>query len=200
MNYQENLSKKQPGTLESNCEYCHKLFRSFASASRKYCSRYCYLEVHKATANTCVGCGSKFKKDGQPTQKYCSRYCYFSSKKPWNTGLTGVQPKLLGEQHPGIRKRMKELDVSWEGYNNWRDDKKRYYSEVWRVTNQQPLHTLSNYTELRGRAGVADAYQLDHIIAISEGFKYKIDPAVIGNIQNLQFIPWLDNLKKRNKN
>jgi hypothetical protein len=37
---------------------------------------------------------------------------------------------------------------------------------------------------------------LDHIIPISYGWKNKISPEKMGNIKNLQFIPWEENYKK----
>ncbi len=95
---------------------------------------------------------------------------------------------------------MANLDLDWDGYNNWKDSKDRYYAEVWRITNQQPIQTLVNYDKLRGRAGVQGAYQLDHVVSISEGFLQGIDPKYIGCLSNLQFIPWEENLKKGSLN
>lgn len=102
-----------------------------------------------------------------------------------------------GEQHPGIRSRMQKLGISWEEYNNWKEDKKRYYREVWRLTNQQDISQLQNFDKPRTRAGIEGGFQLDHIISIEEGWSRKLAPSVVGSINNLQFIPWLDNLKKR---
>ena len=92
---------------------------------------------------------------------------------------------------------MKKLGLSWEEYNNWKEDKKRYYKEVWRITNQQPLHSLENFEKPRTLAGVEGGYQLDHIISIEEGWNTKKNPYIIGSINNLQFIKWEENLKKR---
>jgi hypothetical protein len=102
-----------------------------------------------------------------------------------------------GEEHPGTKKRMKQLNKTWEEYNNWLVDKKRYYQEVWRITNQQELSRLENADKIRGLAGVQGAYQLDHKISINEGWINKINPYIIGDIENLRFITWEENLKRR---
>ena len=41
-----------------------------------------------------------------------------------------------------------------------------------------------------------DAYQIDHILSVKYGFENKIDPKVIGNIKNLQMLPWKENRYK----
>lgn len=40
-------------------------------------------------------------------------------------------------------------------------------------------------------------YHVDHIYSMSEGFKNKIDPKIIGSIVNLQILPSLINIKKQ---
>lgn len=187
------------GSKKIICETCHKSFMAYNSSKRRFCSRVCYTTFRETKSKICLNCNKSFVLLGQPYQKYCSRMCYQADKNVWNKGLKNVQPKLLGEHHPGIKKRMKTLGVSWEEYNNWKQSKDRYYDEVWRITNQQPIHKLPNSDKLRGRSGVKNAYQLDHVISISEGFEKQICPSIIGSINNLQFIPWELNLKKRNK-
>jgi hypothetical protein len=96
--------------------------------------------------------------------------------------------KLIREickEYPKIKKKIKNIkDI----------DKRVYYAKVWYVTESQPLHKLKNY-ELRSFKG----HHLDHICSISEGYKNKISPEIIGNIKNLQFIPWDENYKKGSK-
>jgi len=67
-----------------------------------------------------------------------------------------------------------------------------------RITNQQRIYELSNYQK-RGNSGVDGAHHLDHKYSILEGFKNKISPTIIGDIKNLEFIPWEENIKKRTK-
>jgi hypothetical protein len=62
------------------------------------------------------------------------------------------------------------------------------------ITKQQQIHLLE-YSDKRGKK----SYHLDHIYPVSKGFKNKIPPEIIGDLSNLRFIPWLDNLKKADK-
>lgn len=75
---------------------------------------------------------------------------------------------------------------------------KKYYQEVRVETNNQPLNTLDNYDK-RGQAGIDGNYHLDHKFSIAEGFRNNIEPKIIGNIKNLEMIPWEDNLMKNQK-
>jgi len=65
---------------------------------------------------------------------------------------------------------------------------------VWEVTEQQPLHILEN-SDKRGWKN----HHLDHIYPISMGYKDKIPPEKIGNIKNLRFIHYTENLDKGSK-
>lgn len=83
-------------------------------------------------------------------------------------------------------------------YEQLLSEKKKYYNKVHKITKRQAIHTLEFY-EKRGKSKKGtDNYQLDHIIPISEGFRNNIDPNVIGDISNLRFIPWKENIL-RNK-
>ena len=72
----------------------------------------------------------------------------------------------------------------------------RYRRKVWHFTNQQPIHTLSNY-EKRGHPSDKNAYSLDHMYSCHAGFKNNIPPYIIGNIANLEYIPTIKNSSKR---
>ncbi len=84
---------------------------------------------------------------------------------------------------------------TYEEYQATLSDWEKYKNEVWRITNQQPLTLLENFDK-RGQSGVEGAYQIDHMYSILKGFKNQIPPALIGDIKNLQMLPWLDNLTK----
>lgn len=70
---------------------------------------------------------------------------------------------------------------------------KKYRQEVNRITKSQPLFQLVNYDK-RGKGN----FHLDHIISIKFGFDNNIDPEIIGNICNLRYVYYKDNLSKRN--
>lgn len=86
-------------------------------------------------------------------------------------------------------------------YDDFIDRKSKflYYKQrVDDVTKRQPLHLLEHF-EKRGPTGKSGAYHIDHIISIRYGFHAGIDPEVIGDIKNLRFIPWRQNLIKSSK-
>lgn len=74
----------------------------------------------------------------------------------------------------------------------------KYKQLVLKLTKKQPLYLLKNY-EKRGVSGIDGAYHLDHKYSISEGFKNNIKPQIIADLNNLEFIPWEENVKKRTK-
>lgn len=83
----------------------------------------------------------------------------------------------------------------WGEYREDLDDWTLYKVACRVFTNQNDLSKLEHY-EKRGLAGVDGAYQLDHIVSMRYGFENNVDPMVIGNINNIKFISWEENLKK----
>ena len=90
--------------------------------------------------------------------------------------------KIICKKYPKIKQKIKNLKDL---------DKKLYYAMVWEVTESQPLYILEN-SDKRGWK----SYHLDHIYPISMGFKENISPEKIGNIKNLRFIYFEENIKK----
>lgn len=89
-------------------------------------------------------------------------------------------------------------NISYNEYLSKLSEYKKYKNKVISITKKQNINTLINFNK-RGVSGIAGAYHLDHKFSILEGFKNKISPEIIGNIVNLEFIPWEENLKKKNK-
>lgn len=116
---------------------------------------------------------------------------------PWNKGNPNNVKNIGWHNH---ETRMLQI-ARRNGYDTYEDyraslpDWKRYKIDVWRITNKQPLTILENW-ELRGINGDEGAYTLDHIISIKKGFMDKIDPEIIGHIDNLQMLPWEENITK----
>lgn len=75
----------------------------------------------------------------------------------------------------------------------------RYIHLVWYYTNKNDLTTLDNH-HLRGRIDmVTNAYHLDHIVSITDGFNNNVPPEIIGSIYNLRFISAVDNMNKKQR-
>jgi len=100
------------------------------------------------------------------------------------------------KDHVKIRKILNEQSITYEQYLNRLSDYKRYNREVRRLTRLVDVSSLKNYDK-RGKAGVTGAYHLDHKLEISEGYVQGINPIELAKLDNLQFIPWEENVKKR---
>ena len=48
----------------------------------------------------------------------------------------------------------------------------------------------------RGKSGTTNAYQLDHIISVKQGFEQGISIEKMSSKENLQMLPWLENNQK----
>ena len=91
-----------------------------------------------------------------------------------------------------IRSRLETLGL-WIPLNQ-KSDYELYSRQVWLETRKNNLKILPNYD----KRGPKD-YHLDHKYSIFEGFKNNILPSIIGNIKNLEFIPYKENLTKGKK-
>ncbi len=91
-----------------------------------------------------------------------------------------------------------KLNLTYDEYIQSLPAFKKYRKSVNRITKKQNIKELDNFDK-RGRCGVSGAYQLDHKYSILEGFKTGVNPEIIGNIKNLEFIPWEVNLNKSHK-
>ena len=111
---------------------------------------------------------------------------------------------------PDFIQKLKDIDKSYMQTEEYRltlmkDDTpayKKYYGRVYRLTEKvynDNIDAINPNGYTRGLCGVDGAYQLDHIIPVRFGFDHNIPPEVIADVNNLQFIPWRDNLLKSNK-
>ena len=121
-----------------------------------------------------------------------------------------ISMMMIGKNNPFWEKCGKEnnmykpgvLDryIKKYGYDNYYDflasktDKQIYKKNVLRITNSQSVHLLPNSGK-RGRLG----YHLDHIVPINYGFVNNIPVEYIGDISNLQFITYSENVRKHIK-
>jgi hypothetical protein len=101
-----------------------------------------------------------------------------------------------GSEHVGIKKILKECNITYDEYLSKMTLYERYKRDVMNLTKRINVTKLENF-EKRGKAGKDGAYHLDHIIEISEGYVNNLPIEEIANINNLQFITWQDNMKKR---
>lgn len=91
---------------------------------------------------------------------------------------------------------LKKTGLTYDEYQKKLPELEKYLQKVKRITMSQPIESLSNFKK-RGKAGEKGAYNIDHKYSISEGFKNKVPPEIIGHIKNLEMIPWKKNVKKQ---
>jgi predicted transcriptional regulator len=116
-------------------------------------------------------------------------------KKGKNTPKSSLHKRKTDKIRYSIRKITKKYPKIKQKIKNIKDlDKKLYYAMVWEITEQQPLYILEN-SDKRGWKN----HHLDHIYPISMGYKEKIPPEKVGNIKNLRFIHYTENLDKGSK-
>jgi len=75
-----------------------------------------------------------------------------------------------------------------------RNEYKRYKLIVIYLTEKLRKKITAGF--ITGLSGKSHAWHIDHKFSILEGYKQKISPLVIGNINNLEMLPWKENLKK----
>jgi hypothetical protein len=81
-----------------------------------------------------------------------------------------------------------------------RTDYQKYKSKVYALSEKnykQHKDVINPNDYPRGLCGVPESYQLDHIIAITDCYKYGYTVEEASAISNLQMLTWKDNLDKR---
>ena len=93
--------------------------------------------------------------------------------------------RKICKTNPKIKSKIKKIkDIN----------KRLYYAQVWEITEKQPLSLLEN-SQHRGWKN----YHLDHIFPIALAYSQGISAKKVGNIKNLRFIPYQENLNKGSK-
>jgi len=175
----------------------------------------CKVTIHYTNIGSWYNAKTKINKTGKLNCQHCAGEIGRANSKikptgrprgskngpnivAWNIGLSeqGVRlnNSLTFEQRmEGIAKR--NGYATYEEYKASLPAWKSYKLDVWRVTKRQTLEILENF-ELRGVNGQEGAYTLDHIISIKKGFTENIPAEEIGDISNLEMLPWEENITK----
>lgn len=200
------------------CRYCTNRFEVIETRAdkAKYCSHKCYELVSVGREGKTKGRKVHSEEEkrrrsgrmlGAKNPMYGKRHTEEAKSKmrgkrpncmPWNKGKSfpglHANSNRTGENNAYVKHVLNEEKISYSEYLSRINDKELYYRLVNSITKRQPVHLLENSNK-RGNK----SYHLDHIYPVSKGFKNKIPPEVIGDISNLRFIPWIDNLKKADK-
>jgi hypothetical protein len=136
----------------------------------------------------CLVCQKEFETNPSANKKYCSRSC-----------LSQSEDYLL---------KLKQCDKSYMQTEQYRktlmkDDTpeyKRYRNRVTKLSEQiykQNESLLNPNGFKRTRCGIDGGYQLDHKISVRDSFNRGVPPEEVSKLENLQILPWKQNLLKR---
>jgi hypothetical protein len=116
-----------------------------------------------------------------------------NERVPWNKGKKGLQVAW----NKGKKKQESLEIISRDDpvYSNFRKYRNRVAVRT-RKVYEQFKDEINPQNLLLGKCGIEGAYQIDHKISVRMGFEQGISIEEISSKENLQIIPWLDNVKK----
>jgi len=144
--------------------------------------------IIKKFKNRCLNCQKEFETTPSANKKYCSRKC-MNLCKEYRLKLKLVNKTYM--QSYEYRKSLMKDDTS---------EYKRYRNRVTKLSEQtyiknKMLLNPNNY--IRTKCGIEGGYQLDHKISVRECFDSGVTPEEASKLENLQILPWKQNLLKR---
>lgn len=193
--------------LDVVCERCNKMYHPIANLANGrtdiliYCSD-CRNEsnrmnnINKYNNNVTKEQRSEYSKSSWSGDKGRKRSIDYKDK--W---IKNFKSKPIEEQNRIIESNINKLPHPLgDKHPNWNPNKSEYsdYKSLVYMETRKHQHIFEQWDnyELRGLCGVSGAYQLDHIIPIKYGFDNNICSSIIGELNNLQLIPWKQNRTK----
>jgi hypothetical protein len=138
----------------------------------------------------CTICKKQFSTNKASKQKYCSKKCMFNDEQ-YKLRLSKADKSYMKTEE--YRKKL------------MRDDTPEYRRYRNRVTKLTELNYITNKDKInpnnfkRTLAGVDGGYHLDHKISCRYGFENNISEEIISSTENLQMLPWKENVLKGKK-
>ena len=141
---------------------------------------------------TCRACGGNVSVASYRanTFKYCSRKCMYHSEEYINM-LKNIDRSYM--QTERYRETKRKIDTP--EYRKYRNR----VSTLTRQTYQKYKDSINPNNYKRTIAGIEGGYHLDHKVSCREGFENNMAPELISEVDNLQMLPWLENVKKGSK-
>ena len=127
-----------------------------------------------------------------------------TGKIPWNKGLTAKDHpsiKKYADKQRGKRKLEAPEILSREDpiYRDFKKYRNRVAVRTQRTYEQFETEINPN-GHPRGKAGIDGAYHLDHIKTVRQGFDEGASIEKMSSKENLQMLPWLENIQKYDGN
>ena len=210
--YSKVSKKNNAEKLNSKCKSCAYIgisrgkgrkqseehIRKRAEAVSKYRTGKTYDEIYGQEKGKLIANNHSLKLTGKKRKPFSQEWKDNMGKSRKNSEV--YKKWMNSNEYKNKRREINAFrfyGISLEEWRSLSDEKKLYYQEVRSHTRSQNIKCLENY-EKRGKSGKEGAYHLDHIYPISWGYINKIPANIIGNIENLRFIPWETNIQKSN--
>ena len=140
---------------------------------------------------TCPHCGTDWVAHIQRerNQKYCSQRCYWETRKgiPFFDATKIDRSYMKMEEYRKTKR--KETTPEYRQYRN-------RVSNLTEKTYEEFYDIINPNNHPRTLCGVPGGYQLDHIQSVKECFDLGIPPESCARLENLQMLPWRENLMK----
>ena len=136
----------------------------------------------------CPQCNGVFYKE--IVSKFCSQKCYNTSKKGKPTAMLGVVVDRSYMKTPAYS--LAKSKPNMPAYRKYAGRVHRLTAKVY----EEFKHEINPDDLPRTRAGIDGGYQLDHKMSIRYGFDNGFAADKIAAKENLQMLPWHENLKK----
>jgi hypothetical protein len=200
--------------LEKNCEHCQVKFilpkATQKNLKRRFCGPICSRRWAANNRSDIWKQKASIAKQGKNNPMFgvslkhpnslanLKRDAWTGKAQPKEANLKrSIKLKGRKVSQESIQKTIKtkiKKGIIWKPDDPEYVEFKKYRRKVYYWTSKNDLTQLDNH-EKRGRFG----FHLDHKYSITEGFKNKVPPKVIGSIDNLEFICYTDNLSKGTK-
>lgn len=109
---------------------------------------------------------------------------------------------FIGNRNPWFgKKRNGPLSPRWNPFRHNREFK-NFQGKVYILTEKtyyQYKNRINPNNYIRGKAGVENGWHLDHRISVAWGYKNGWTPEMLSAKENLQMLPWRENVLKSSK-
>ena len=151
------------------CEYCNNDYKVIETDETRFCSHSCYTDYRVDHPEEYEY--SKYHKETL-SRKAIERW-----ENPSQNILDGIEKRKKDDLNPYHKYRYRVYRLSEETYTKYEDE-------------------INPLGYIRTLAGVEDGYHLDHIIPCRYGFDNNIPPEELAKKENLQMLPWKENITK----
>jgi hypothetical protein len=112
---------------------------------------------------------------------------------PWNKNKKGLQVAW----NKGLRKQesfeiISRTDPVYADFRKYRNRIAVRTKKTYMIFKEE----INPYNLPLGKCGIDGAHQIDHILTVRQGFEQGVSIEEMSAKENLQVIPWLDNVKK----